>query len=256
MKPKALTLVAILVMLGCSEASAAPLRLRVMDQTGAAFPDVLVIVKSLAGKGEIFRALTDQRHLFYYRKKNGEPLTFRSQHSRLVPLRVWFKWMTRQNHILHNPASEIDLPRVGRTLPKNILSVQEIELVMMQPNLADPLGLRDCAILEAIYASGLRRLEVVNLKLFDLQLDRGLIVVRQGKGKKDRYVPIGERATAWLQKYIAEARPQLAIEPDDLTVFLTAEGEPFSRDHLTWTVRVHIVAAKTGKVGACHSEMN
>ena len=66
------------------------------------------------------------------------------------------------------------------------------------------------------------------------------------------YVPIGERATAWLQKYIAEARPQLAIEPDDLTVFLTAEGEPFSRDHLTWTVRVHIVAAKTGKVGSCH----
>jgi integrase/recombinase XerD len=193
-----------------------------------------------------------QRHLFYYRKKNGEPLTFRSQHSRLAPLRVWFKWMTRQNHILHNPASEIDLPRVGRTLPKNILSVQEIEQVMMQPNLADPLGLRDRVILEAIYASGLRRLEVVNLKLFDLQLDRGLIVVRQGKGKKDRYVPIGERATAWLQKYIAEARPQLALEPDDLTVFVTAEGEPFSRGHLTWTVRVHIVAAKTGKVGACH----
>ena len=97
-----------------------------------------------------------------------------------------------------------------------------------------------------------RRLEIINLKLFDLQLDRGLIVVRQGKGKKDRYVPIGERAIAWLTKYIREARPQLALEPDDLTVFLTAEGEPFSRDHLTWTVRVHIVAAKIGKVGACH----
>jgi integrase/recombinase XerD len=160
--------------------------------------------------------------------------------------------MTRQNRILHNPASEIDLPRVGRTLPKNILSVQEVELVMLQPNSADPLGLRDRAILEVIYATGLRRLEIVNLKLFDLQIDRGLVVVRQGKGKKDRYVPIGERAMAWLQKYIAEARPQLAIEPDDFTVFLTAEGEPFSRDHLTWTVRLHIVAAKIGKVGACH----
>ena len=193
-----------------------------------------------------------QRYLFFYRKKNGEPLTFRSQHARLVPLRVWFRWMTRQNHILHNPASEIDLPRLGRTLPKNILSVPEIEQVMLQANLADPLGLRDRAILEVIYATGLRRIEIVNLKLFDLQLDRGLIVVRQGKGKKDRYVPIGERATAWLQKYIREARPQLALEPDDLTVFLTAEGEPFSRDHLTWTVRVHIVAAKIGKVGACH----
>jgi hypothetical protein len=180
--------------------------------------------------------------------KPHENTFFISQQARLVPLRVWFRWMTRQNHILHNPASEIDLPRLGRTLPKNILSVPEIEQVMLQPNLADPLGLRDRAILEVIYATGLRRLEIVNLKLFDLQLDRGLIVVRQGKGKKDRYVPIGERATAWLKKYIAEARPQLALEPDDLTVFLTAEGEPFSRDHLTWTVRVHIVAAKIGKL--------
>src|SRR5271157_5762113 len=117
-----------------------------------------------------------QRHLFHYRKKNGEPLSFRSQHSCLVPLRVWFRWMTRQNHILHNPASELELPRLGRTLPKNILSVPEIEQVMLQPNLAAPLGLRDRAILEVIYATGLRRIEIVNLKLFDLQLDRGLIV--------------------------------------------------------------------------------
>jgi integrase/recombinase XerD len=198
-----------------------------------------------------------QRYLFHYRKKNGEPLSFRSQHARLVPLRVWFKWMTRQNHILHNPASEIELPRLGRTLPKNILSVQEIELVMMQPVVTESLGLRDRAILEMIYATGLRRLEIVNLKLYDLQFDRGLIVVREGKGRKDRYVPIGERAAAWLQKYIREARPQLAVEPDDLTAFLTAEGEPFSRDHLTFTVRQHIAAAltvngKPGKVGACH----
>jgi integrase/recombinase XerD len=193
-----------------------------------------------------------QRHLFYYRKKNGEPLSFRSQHSRLVPLRVWFKWMTRQNHILHNPASEIDLPRVGRTLPKNILSIEEVEQVMIQPDITDAIGLRDRAMLEVLYSTGLRRLEMINLKLFDLHCDRGLVMVRQGKGKKDRYVPIGERAVAWLQKYIREARPQIALEPDDLTVFLTAQGEPFSRDHLTWTIRTHIVAANIGKIGACH----
>jgi integrase/recombinase XerD len=193
-----------------------------------------------------------QRYLFFYRKKNGEPLTFRSQHARLVPLRVWFRWMTRQNHILHNPASEIDLPKLGRTLPRNILSVQEIEQVMAQPDIEEPIGLRDRAILEVLYATGLRRLEMIHLKLFDLSLDRGLVLVRQGKGKKDRYVPIGERAAAWLQKYIAEARPQLAIEPDDFTVFLTADGEPFSRDHLTWAVRDRIAAAKLGKAGACH----
>ncbi len=56
-----------------------------------------------------------QRYLFLYRKKNGEPMSFRSQHSRLVPLRMWFRWMTRQNHLLHNPASELELPRLGHT---------------------------------------------------------------------------------------------------------------------------------------------
>ena len=102
-----------------------------------------------------------QRYLFFYRKKNGEPLTFRSQHARLVPLRVWFRWMTRQNHILHNPASEIDLPRLGRTLPKTILSVEEVERIMTLCEVEEPIGLRDRAILETIYATGLRRLEVV-----------------------------------------------------------------------------------------------
>jgi integrase/recombinase XerD len=193
-----------------------------------------------------------QRHLFYYRKKNGEPLSFRSQHARLVPLRVWFRWLTRQNHILHNPASELELPRLGRTLPKNILSIEEIERVMQQPDIEEPIGLRDRAILEVLYSTGLRRLEMIQLKLYDLSLDRGLVLVRQGKGKKDRYVPIGERAVAWLEKYIREGRPQLAVEPDDRTVFLTTQGEPFSRDHLTWTVREQIVAADIGKAGACH----
>jgi integrase/recombinase XerD len=193
-----------------------------------------------------------QRHLFYSRKKNGEPLSFSSQHARLVPLRVWFRWMTRQNHILHNPASEIDLPRLGRTLPKVILSAQEVEQIMTLCDVEEPIGLRDRALLEVLYSTGMRRLEIVRLKLFDLQLDRGLILVNQGKGSKDRYVPIGARAAAWLEKYIREGRPQLVSEPDDFTVFLTAQGEPFSRDHLTFVVRGRIEDAKLGKGGACH----
>lgn len=107
-------------------------------------------------------------------------------------------------------------------------------------------------MLEMLYSTGLRRMEMIGLKLYELSLDRGLILVRQGKGKKDRYVPIGERAIAWLEKYIRECRSQLASEPDDMTVFLTAQGEPFSRDHLTWTIRERVVAAKLGKVGSCH----
>jgi len=193
-----------------------------------------------------------QRHLFYSRKKNGEPLSFRSQHARLVPLRVWFRWMTRKNHILHNPASELELPRLGRSLPKVILSAQEVEQIMTLCDVTEPIGLRDRALLELLYSTGMRRLEIVRLKLYDLQFDRGLILINQGKGSKDRYVPVGHRAVLWLEKYIAESRPQLAAEPEDFTVFLTAQGEPFSRDHLTFVVKERIAAAKLGKGGACH----
>ena len=193
-----------------------------------------------------------QRHLFHYRKKNGEPLSFRSQHACLVPLRVWFRWMTRQNHILHNPASELELPRLGRALPKNIFSAAEVERIMVLCQIEEPIGLRDRAILEVLYSTGIRRLETIQLKLYDLSLDRGLILVRQGKGKKDRYVPIGERAIAWLEKYTREARPQLAAQPDDMTVFLTAQGEPFSRDHLSFAVKERVDAAQLGKTGSCH----
>jgi integrase/recombinase XerD len=179
-------------------------------------------------------------------------LSFSSQHARLVPLRVWFRWMTRQIHILHNPASEIDLPRLGRSLPKVILSAQEVEQIMTLCDVEEPIGLRDRALMEVLYSTGMRRLEIVRLKLYDLQLDRGLILVNQGKGSKDRYVPIGARAAAWLEKYMREGRPQLVSEPDDFTVFLTAQGEPFSRDHLTFVVRGRIEDAKLGKGGACH----
>lgn len=193
-----------------------------------------------------------QRYLFLYRKKSGEPMSFRSQHSRLVPLRMWFRWLTRQNHLLHNPASELELPKLGQPLPRNILSASEVEHILQLCDVADPIGLRDRAIVEVLYSTGIRRGEIVALKLYDLSLERGVLLVRQGKGKKDRYVPIGERAMAWLEKYVREARPQLSVEPDDMSVFLTAQGEPFSRDHMTGTVKARIDAAKLGKTGACH----
>ena len=94
-----------------------------------------------------------QRHVFNYRKKNGEPLSFNGQHDRIVPLRVWFRWMARQHHILHNPASELELPRVGMRLPKAVLTASEAEQILRQPNIHDALGLRDRAIMETLYST-------------------------------------------------------------------------------------------------------
>ena len=112
-----------------------------------------------------------------------------------------------------------------------------MEQVLAQPNINDPLGLRDRAMMETLYSTGMRRLELANLKLYDLDTERGTVTIRQGKGKKDRVIPIGDRAAAWVEKYIREARPQLVVEPDDHTVFLSNAGEPFCLDHLSDLVR-------------------
>ena len=193
-----------------------------------------------------------QRSLFHHRKKNGEPMSFRSQNHLLVAVRQWFRWMTRQNHILHNPASELELPKQGHRLPRHVLNVREAEQVLQQPELGDPVGLRDRALLEVLYATGMRRMEVSGLKLYDLDFDGGTLLIRQGKGRKDRMVPIGERAVAWVLKYVNEARPQLVSEPDDYTIFLTNGGERLGLEYISHTVHHYVEKAKIGKTGSAH----
>jgi len=102
-----------------------------------------------------------------------QPLSFHTQHAMLVPLRGWFRWMTRKNHVLHNPASELELPRLGHHLPKHVLNVDEVEQVLRQPNLSDPMGVRDRAILETLYSAGMRRGECVQLNIRQLKLVHG-----------------------------------------------------------------------------------
>lgn len=210
--------------------------------------------RSLDDPREITRPVLEryQRWLFQYRKKNGQPLTFRTQNYRLRAVKGFFRWLARQNHILHNPASELLLPRLENRLPKYILNSEEAERVIAMPQIATVEGLRDRAILEIFYATGMRRMEVANLKLYDLDKERGTVMIRQGKGKKDRHIPIGDRALAWLAKYIAEARPELLGGSDDGTVFLDEMGLAFDRVRLTTLVRGYIRKAKTGKQGGCH----
>ena len=193
-----------------------------------------------------------QRHIAEYRKPNGEPLTITSQHARLVPLRVWFRWMAKQRYTKTNPATDLELPRLGRMLPRNILSADEVERVLRQPCLTTAIGLRDRAILEVFYSTGIRRLELGHLKLADVHFDRGLLLVREGKGGRDRYVPIGGRAMRWLRRYIGRSRPELNCRSDEDTVFLSREGKAISRDQLSWIARKYVTAAQLGKSGSCH----
>ena len=182
-----------------------------------------------------------QRYLFHYRKRDGQPLAVASQHSRLAPLKVWFKWLTRRNHISDDPASELELPRVGYKLP-NVLNKDEAEQVLMQPNLEERLGIRDRALLEFLYSTGIRRMELLHLKLYDVDQKHGLVTIREGKGRRDRVVPVGDRALAWLDRYLTELRPLLVVKPDDGVVFLTSMGAPFTPNHLSWLARCYVRA--------------
>lgn len=210
--------------------------------------------RSLSHASDVTKPAIDryQRSLFYARKANGRPLSFRTQHLALSCIRLFFRWLTRNNYILYNPASEIELPRTERRLPKHVLTANEADRVMNLPDITTPFGLRDRAMLETLYSTGVRRREIVHLTIYDVDFERGVVFIRQGKGKKDRFVPIGERALAWIEKYLTEARPQLAVEPDDGYLFLTYTGIPFSPDLLTRWVREYIDEAQLGKSGACH----
>jgi integrase/recombinase XerD len=210
--------------------------------------------RGLTQPQEITRPIIEryQRYLYYYRKKDGHPLSFRSQHIRLTSVRSLFKWLAKNNHILYNPAYDLELPRLEHRLPKHVLTERESEKIINTPDVNEPLGIRDRAILEVLYSTGMRRLELIKIKLYDLDRDRGTVIIRQGKGKKDRMIPIGERALAWIDKYLNEVRPSLVLDPDDGTVFLTTYNEPFTKNRLTQLVRDYVNAADIGKKGACH----
>lgn len=193
-----------------------------------------------------------QRWMFYYRKKNGQPLGISTQYTRLMVVTVFFRWLTRNNYLLYNPASELELPRTEKRLPKAILSIEEVEKVLAQPDLRVPQGVRDWAIMQFLYSTGIRRKELAGLTIFGIDQDRGTVMIRLGKGKKDWVVPIGERAQLWVEKYLREVRPQLAMEPDDGFLFLGNEGMPLTPGHLSDLVRGYVEASGVGKKGSCH----
>ncbi len=194
-----------------------------------------------------------QRWLYNYRDPKSEKrLSFRSQHARLLPLRAFFKWLCRRDLLPANPAADLDLPKLEKRLPKHILNTREAELVIAQADVSTAMGLRDRAVMETFYSTALRRMEIANLKLYDLDADRMLVFVRLGKGKKDRVVPIGERALAWTNKYLEEARPGLSSSQSDESLFLTNLGEAFTPNRLTQMVRDYVNAADMGKTGSCH----
>jgi integrase/recombinase XerD len=193
-----------------------------------------------------------QRWLYHYRKQDGEPLHVRSQRGKVIPLKGWFRWMTKSGEIGANPAADLDLPRDVRRIPRNVLTAQDAQAVLALPDLGSLLGLRDRAIMEVLYATGIRRMELAQLATHDIDPQRGVLLVREGKGRKDRLVPLGERALYWVRRYQEEAREQLAWDSGEHTLFLNKEGRPMNPCWLSTMVAQYVKAAGVRVQGGCH----
>jgi len=210
--------------------------------------------RSLTHPNQISKPILEryQRHLYYYRKADGQPLTLGTQHSLLAPLKTFFKRLAQDNHVPYNPASELTLPKTPKRLPRDILSVEEVESILAEAHPDTPGGLRDRAVLETLYSTGLRRMELVALRVYDIDRRRAIVIVREGKGRRDRILPIGQRALAWLEKYLIDARPQLLLNLHEEALFLNDYGDPLPREALARLVKRAMDQAGIKKTGSCH----
>lgn len=163
-----------------------------------------------------------------------------SQRRLLSALRRFYGWLLEENRVQVDPLINIQPPRPSDRFPKT-LSEQQVEALLAAPDIDTPLGLRDRAMLEVIYATGLRVSELVGLRLFEVSLTDGLLRTR-GKGSKERLVPLGELAVEWLQRYLEESRPLLLKDRTSDAVFITnrreknAEGHGGMTRQMAWTL--------------------
>lgn len=151
----------------------------------------------------------------------------RSTARMLSSLRRFYRYLLREGLITEDPSALLESPKLGRPLPKS-LSEEQVEKLLQAPDTGTPLGLRDRAMLETLYATGLRVSELVSLKMQQVDLQSGVVRL-VGKGDKERLVPLGEEAIEWAHRYLAEARRDLLRGHDSDALFPTARGAAMTR---------------------------
>jgi integrase/recombinase XerD len=190
--------------------------------------DLADFAKVLAGKKVVqVSAVSGLEILDYLAQLTEQKLSARSQARRLIALRQLFRFLKAERLCKVDPTEDIDLPRFGRKLP-DFLSVEEVDQLLAAPNRATPRGARDGAMLDTLYATGLRVSELVKLRLRDINFDAGYLMTL-GKGRKERLVPIGEVALAGLRSYVELTRAVFTGGRAVNAIFLTHHGRPMTR---------------------------
>jgi len=182
------------------------------------------------------------RALARWTTRRGERLAPASRTIALSVARRFFAFLARREVVLWNPAHVLAIPKI-RSLPRGVLTIAQAHRLVATPNLYDPIGVRDRAILETLYGTGLRLGEVVRADLTDLDLRNRVLLVRTGKGRKDRIVPIGAAAVTALDHYLTDTRPRLA-NAGEPALFVNRNGRRLQAPGLR--VRVHNAGHRIG----------
>jgi len=172
-------------------------------------------------------------------------LSLSTQHLMMTAVCCFFKAMVREGRLLFDPSSHIEFPRVRRNLPHDILTFKETDVLLNAPDPEKPIELRDKAILELFYSSGLRNSELRNLAVNDVDLQERLIRIRHAKGDKERVIPVGRIAASYIEEYLRQVRPKLATGEATDVLFLSNRGR-----RLDESFPAHIVQkyARRGKI--------
>jgi integrase/recombinase XerD len=166
----------------------------------------------------------------------------RSTARQLSSFRRFFRFLVREGLVREDPTAQIAMPRIGRSLPKS-MSEPEVESLLAAPTVTDPLGHRDRAMLEVLYATGLRVSELVSLKVTQVNVQQGVVRVL-GKGNRERLIPLGEEAVSWLQAFMAGPRGEILLDRNTDSLFPTRRGDRMTRQAF-W----HIIKRYARKAG-------
>ena len=196
--------------------------------------------------------LEGYRTALFHRRYRGKRLKMQTQAAKLCRVRCFLRFLVQERYLLIDPSKDLKMPKLETTLPRVILTEEEVDCLMAVPDPDTPLGLRDRAILELLYGTAIRNTETRELRMEALDLGGHLLQIRQGKGNKSRVVPLGEEAHYWLQRYLREGRPQLTTRLGERRVFLSKSGRCIARANLAHMVRRNAARAGIEKTVTPH----
>jgi integrase/recombinase XerD len=196
--------------------------------------------------------LAYQSFLYAQRKPNGKPYSSGNLKNRIKAVKSFFRLLLRRGLLLHDPAAAVEYPRSERRLPRVILSQKEARKILEAPDRKTPTGLRDRAILETFYGTGIRAGELASLTPDDVDTEEGLLRVMRGKGRRDRNVPLTRAASEAIEAYLMRARPKLLRQQTRL-LFLQNRGAKMDSGTLNRVVHQWAAAAGVKKHVTCHT---